>query len=185
MGMRIFVAVPLPAEAKDIVRQAAEELKHSVHFQKWVHPEDYHITLKFLGETDAATIERLTDILRQVASEAEEMKLEARGIGEFGPPRKPSILWVGVGGDTELLRKLQQSVELAAKECGFPAEDKPYRPHITIARRYAGDTYWKPEVVPKLSWTAQELVLYESRLGAVPMYRALSSFALQPERARS
>jgi RNA 2',3'-cyclic 3'-phosphodiesterase len=143
--------------------------------------------LKFLGGTPVKTKEALEEQLALLAGSMSSFRLTVGELGAFGKPSAPSVLQTGVHGDTDALKGLHKRVEQLAAAQGFAPEDRPYKPHITLARRYVGaepyQRLWTQEaVLPESgswSWEVKEMVLYQSHLGRRPMYQVLHSFPLQ------
>lgn len=176
--MRLFIAIPLPEVVSDSITRWAEELRTHVSFRKWVHPQDYHITLQFLGDTKVGRVESVLSSLRTVAAEQEPIELSLQGAGVFGPASAPRILWAGISGELEKLELLQQRVTSAMTPLGFIAEDRPYRPHITTARKFTGGniTAELVRVEPEpVSWKADGLVLFRTNMHSSPMYETMGS----------
>jgi 2'-5' RNA ligase len=125
---RLFVAVDLP----DRIQAAVAEICHGLPEAKWVGPAQFHLTLRFIGAADEALFKAIKEELARVAAAAFSLNIE--GVGCFPPHRAPHVLWVGLGSNTTLLLQLQQQVEHALVRAGIPAEQRPFSPHITIAR---------------------------------------------------
>ncbi|ANE48560.1 hypothetical protein SY83_22285 [Paenibacillus swuensis] len=187
--LRIFFAIPLPGSIKESLYNMTLQWQERTPFQRLSHPEDYHITLKFIGETSMRMAETLMKIGGEVAQRHKPFTLFAHGAGAFGKPLRPSVLWTGVTGDVDALRKLESDLVERISTIGIPKEDRPYRPHITLARNYKGDPaslgpeLWSrlgKDVPPDATWTADRVVLYRTRSGHKPMYEEMKSFPLQP-----
>jgi 2'-5' RNA ligase len=177
---RLFAAVPLPEALKKTIAEKSAEWKKQLPFRKWTHPDDVHITLKFLGETEPTLMPELERRLSECAKQTVPFTLAIEGAGTFGKPSSPSIFWLGVGGELDALRELQACIERQTTEIGFVTEDRPYRPHITIARRFDGTGAWSEDALAAvknwtkgqadLTWPVNEIVLYQSHLNRSPMY---------------
>lgn len=140
--VRAFVAVNFPIH---VVRRIADEaaalrapLAAAGLKVRWVPAANLHVTLKFLGPIKVAAIEaitaRLVSGLREAGPRAlGPFDLEARGLGAFPSVEQPRVLWAGVAG-SPALAALQQEVEGWLAELGFPRDDRPYHPHVTIGR---------------------------------------------------
>ncbi|MFE0557083.1 RNA 2',3'-cyclic phosphodiesterase [Paenibacillus sp. NPDC058910] len=174
---RLFVAVHLPSEVSTRIQDWTETLREQVNFKKWVHPQDYHITLQFLGDTPSNRIAELTAALQEVAKEHKPFRLGLYDAGVFGASASPRILWAGVGGDLNALSQLQQSVVSRMEAFGFVPEERPFRPHITIGRKFQGNQKFSLDVIgtgPKpIQWEVQQLVLFRTNLHASPMYETV------------
>jgi 2'-5' RNA ligase len=133
--MRLFIGIPLaPTTANDLLTEV-NRLRSTTRNPatsdnvRWSAPESWHITLQFLGSTTPQQYECVTARLRELHHAPLEIQLGA--IGTF--PRA-GVLFTDVRINPELLA-LQQSVTVATAPCGFTPEARPYRPHITLARR--------------------------------------------------
>jgi 2'-5' RNA ligase len=186
MIKRLFIGIPIKKEIREVLHRWCKELKSSFPFDKWIHPDDYHITLKYLGETDNTTIQQIKERLIQVAKSIEPFMVTLKDLGTFGPSHSPRILWTDVKGNTKELGALNQRIEEVMKEIGFAKEDRAYNPHLTLARRYKGESF-QPDFLSKtnhpnedlLQWEIVEMVLYESHLKRVPMYEAVEQFTFK------
>jgi 2'-5' RNA ligase len=185
---RLFVALPLPPGVRDLLGSWIRSGQRLLPFRRWTHPEDLHITLYFLGDTGPEQMAPLLSRLGKIAAAHSPFRLSLNACGSFGRPAFPSILWAGVGGETERLRRLQADMRTSLVALGFADEVRPYRPHITLGRQYTGD---KPlEKLPERlgaeligdpdnrSWLADRVVLFESRPGKTPMYSPIASYPL-------
>ena len=103
---------------------------------KWVRPENIHLSLKFLGEIDAAREPELRSALRRAAGAGGDVRplaVQIAAFGVFPDFRRPQVLWAGVTPDSAL-ELLQHRVEQAFEPLGFPTEGRAFRPHVTLGR---------------------------------------------------
>lgn len=183
---RLFIAVPIDERWREQLTQQCTLLQLKLPFQKWTHPDDYHITLKFLGDTSVDQIQHIQKLLLNVSEATSPFELTEKGWGIFGSYTAPSILWAGVGGDLTSLNSLQQKVDLCMIELGFPHENRVFNPHLTIARRYKGKGPLASPISEHLpvtsqlpiQWTVTEIKLYQSQLRKKPMYEPIANFKL-------
>jgi 2'-5' RNA ligase len=184
---RLFIAIPISDHLREHIQHEAKALREKHSFQKWTDPADYHITLKFLGETSAAKADEIKKAMERIASCTEMFTLSETGWGTFGSPSAPSILWAGIGGDLGPLHKLQLKVDEQLNALGFEKETRSYHPHLTIARRYTGkkepDALSLRQCLPQseenaVEWKANEVDLYQSHPKKTPMYEAIASVHL-------
>lgn len=137
---RIFVAVPVPEVVRSSIASVARTASHALlpsqaSNLRWVRRDQYHITLKFLGDITEPQVQSVTDAVAAATAEwARPIHLSARGIGAFPHLERARVLWVGTQGDVTLLRMLQQQVETRLVSRGFDSSNQPFKPHITIAR---------------------------------------------------
>jgi len=132
--IRTFVAVCLDAEVRGRISAVAERAKKLAPNVKWVAPDNFHVTLKFLGGVSAGRVARVQDALDEIAREFTAFDLSLSGLGVFPTPRRPRVIWVGVEEGREQLVALAKAVEDRLVRAGFEKEDKPFRSHITIGR---------------------------------------------------
>ena len=134
-SIRVFVAVGISAEARDQLIGAVERIRQDVpQGIQWANPDGMHLTLKFLGNIPSSGIGPLLDCLGPVAAGHSHFPLHLASLGMFPNRRKPRVLWAGVDGDLDALDRLQQASENAINALGYPPEQRPFRPHITLGR---------------------------------------------------
>ena len=155
--MRAFVAVELPEAAREEVERLQETLQRSGADVKWVEPENLHLTLKFLGEIPEDQAGQVEEALRSAISSFRPFSFQLKGIGAFPRVNSPRVLWVGVGEGNLQLTELGATVEKCCLAVGFPAEDRPFSPHLTIGRIRPG---------PGLTRLIQQLEAAEFRCSA-------------------
>jgi 2'-5' RNA ligase len=131
---RTFVAIELGEGARAYLRKAIERLRQGVPAARWVDPAGLHLTLAFLGELDDARLAEVAPAVAEAAADAEPFALTIGGLGTFGAPRVPRVVWAGVGGALRPLGELHQRLRTALVRRGFAVEARPYSPHLTLAR---------------------------------------------------
>jgi RNA 2',3'-cyclic 3'-phosphodiesterase len=184
--MRLFVALEVPEAVRREVERRLAAVRTNLPPAHWVSPEAIHLTLVFLGEIEPARLDPLTAALEQAAALHPPLALALADGGTF-PPRRPArVAWVGVVAGPGL-GALQADVERAAVAAGGIApEDRPYHPHVTLARcsdawpRAAIDTFTTAFAGPVGEpFTAAEVLLIESQLGrGGARYRTAAQFPL-------
>lgn len=176
-----FYATRLPAEIKLQLNERCDSLKGLFPFSRWVHQEDYHITLAFLGN---ATDEMLKTSIDNVEKELKhtDFTLKINQLGVFGKRESPRIFWAGVEKE-QALNDVRKSVFQACLNAGFKLETRPFSPHITLARKWKGETEFSIKQDPfrdsPIQFTATEVVLYRTHLDRVPKYEAVEVFPLK------
>lgn len=190
--MRLFVAVnvdPVLRPAVEAVRRRLlEAWPKGRDLVKWVEPHNLHLTLKFLGEVDGSTAERAAEALRAVEA-SPSFVLQLVGLGAFPRARGARVLWVGVGEGAQELTRLAARVDQVLRELGFPPEDRPFSPHLTLGRLRT--PAYHPELEAALqhnsrveigSQRVQSVELMESTLRrAGPVYTVVRSYRLKGE----
>lgn len=135
--MRVFVAVNLPAAERRRLYSSLAAFRERPLPVRWVEPDALHITLKFIGEIDGSEVAGLEAALRSVAAEYASLDLAIGGFGAFPSLRRANVFWVGAAAQPALLA-LQADLELALARVGYPREQRPFRPHVTVARVRSG-----------------------------------------------
>ena len=189
-GIRLFIAVALPEGVKSKIEAAQAELRRVLPERsvRWARREQFHLTMRFLGDVEAARVEALGEAIRAACRGFGALHLRAERVGFFPDLRYPRVVWVGVQDQAEQLPRLQQAVEVATE--GFTTEEKEKRftGHVTLAR-IKGLKRPDAEALGKAAtgmadrlfgqWTAYQLELMRSRLlpqGA--QHSTLASIAL-------
>jgi len=136
--IRAFIALELSAELRAGLEGLIRDLEKGIRFTParplWVHPEAIHLTLKFLGSIEEARIPEIEGVLKEAADGAHPFMLRALGLGVFPDPRAPRVLWCGLSKGEKQTRSLQTHIERALSLLGFEKEDRPFHPHLTLAR---------------------------------------------------
>jgi 2'-5' RNA ligase len=154
--VRLFVSVPLPAAQR-------EDLLRALGGGRPTNPEQWHLTLAFLGDRDDDV--QLVDALAVVADAHAPFALHLAGAGHF-----PGVEWAGVAGDLPALARLAEEVAAACR-----VQRAAFRPHVTIARR--GRTRLRPDYVGP-SWVVTGFDLVESRLVRPVEHHLVARFEL-------
>jgi len=130
--MRLFVALDFPDEVRGAIRDLIARLKPLCSNARWVRPEAMHITLKFIGETDAAKVVSIRAALAPIHS-PRPIEIRFRGVGFFPDERRPRVVWCRVEASPNLA-ELAAGVEGALEPLGIPRESRAFVPHLTLAR---------------------------------------------------
>lgn len=134
-SIRSFIAIELPDELKLALTQLQTALKEkALPVVKWVDSEGIHLTLKFLGNVAADRINDIIRVMEQSVPGIPPFQLEAKNVGAFPNLKRPQVVWVGIGGQLDLLGRLQQRIETNLVPLGFAAEQRSFTAHLTLAR---------------------------------------------------
>jgi len=161
--MRLFIAIELPDDAK----RELGRLWTDIPGARRVPTEQIHLTLAFLGEVDEAVLERLTGELARI--HLPEFRLCFSGTGCFPGRHRPRVAWVGLEPQPRLTH-LAAGVYEAVLACGIHQEERPFSPHITLARLRqspprACDAFLDQHPKQKLPpFPVREFTLFQSRL---------------------
>ncbi|OPX43475.1 2'-5'-RNA ligase [Ruminiclostridium hungatei] len=130
--MRVFFAIELEEEIKDYLFSMQQKLRKICNGGNFTHKDNFHLTLRFMGEQSEEQLLSLKNALTAAASEAQSFELRLWGLGAFNKGSK-KIIWTGLEKSKEL-QGLYQSLETALEQEGYPREERSYSPHITLAR---------------------------------------------------
>jgi 2'-5' RNA ligase len=174
---RLFVAIAVPDEVKAQMERVQGELRRAAPAARigWTRPEQFHLTLKFLGNVDAQRIEDLAEAVCGVCREFAPLHLRAQQVGAFPNFRKPRIIWVGLNDAQDRLAPLQAAVELACRNFTAEESQERFTGHVTLARvktinhadvssLAAAALTWTQRVLG--AWTAGQVELRESQLSS-------------------
>lgn len=180
--MRLFIGVWLSEAMKKEVLEYIKRIQKSGSGWKWTTPDNLHFTLRFLGEVPEYKVADLARALKTAVAGESAFRLSLGKAGFFPTSGPPRILWldVAVGGDS--LVKLAGAVENCCRQQGFPKADKPFKPHLTIARAKSDlpkINLAEPEFKFKSETGVTGVALIESRLfSAGPVYQTIELFKL-------
>ncbi len=133
--IRAFIAIELPAELRKRMGEFQDRLKRPRQRSvKWVNPASVHLTLKFLGNIRAKQVDAITQKLNAVAMGSRAFDIVTLETGCFPNLKRARVFWLGLGGDTGNLFKLQVDIDKALATIGFQRESRPFTAHLTLAR---------------------------------------------------
>ncbi len=130
---RAFIAIELPDQLKTDLENLTRLLDSPGAEVKWVGRRQMHLTLKFLGDITSAQAQMLRTSLEKAVSQYPLSEIQIGGIGAFPTVSRPKVIWVGVKAD-RLMLDLQDAVEQASIAAGIPAEQRAFKPHLTLGR---------------------------------------------------
>jgi len=168
--MRTFIAIELPEEIKAEIAALQDELRRARAEVSWTKPENIHLTLKFLGEVEEQSVDRVTKACVEAARTATPFPLNVEEFGAFPSANHPRVLWVGLGGGVEEARRLQSELDERLAGIGFEKDARAFSPHLTIGRvkspKGAKALFSRARAypLPALSFTIREIVVMRSQL---------------------
>jgi RNA 2',3'-cyclic 3'-phosphodiesterase len=173
---RIFAAVPLAPDARLGLAGALDGIALPGRLSP---PDNWHITLRFLGRIDEATYERFLNSLEPVSTRR-RFRIRLEGLGAFPNEKRATVVWVGVDQGGDKLADLADCAEDAAVSAGLESEERPYRPHLTIARvRPPADVRHLLDVPVSVGWLCDRVTVYRSMSGrGGTRYEPLETFPL-------
>ena len=177
--LRTFIALELPAAVREDLTRVQRRLmaRLATDAVRWTAIDSVHLTLKFLGDVPADRIPALGEALQRACQDTQELRLTLGALGSFPSLKKPSVIWLGVNGETMRLQQLYQAINAATQEFSEHAEDRTFQPHLTLgrvkpnarsrARWLGGKLEAEAEAGAtdaKAEWTADRVVLFKSDL---------------------
>ena len=132
--LRTFVALLLPERVRAGLAAVTAELRAQSRGLSWVPPDNLHLTLRFLGEIDSSTLERVRDAVAVAAAAVPPFTVSLGGLGGFPAGRAPRVLWASVATGGERIEALFAELEAALVSRGIPGETRAFHPHVTLAR---------------------------------------------------
>lgn len=188
--MRTFIAISLPLPIQERLQAIQTHLRTLLGDGglRWSQPSGIHLTLAFLGNVDDTRVEPLAADLRAICRDAVPMTLALGRLGAFPDLLRPRVIWVGLTGDLANLASLQESVRRATAPYAEHPEDKPFHPHLTLARvrpnsrglrGLADPLEATSAALQPAGWTANQLHLFRSELRPQgPVYTSLALIQL-------
>lgn len=156
---RVFCALELASEVRTLFIEHIARLRRAVPNAQatWSREQNIHLTLKFLGEVKPSQAARVSFAATHAVTDISPFQISIQETGVFAKNGNPRVLWLGVKDETGMLSRLQLRLEEACADEGFAREDRPFHPHLTIARLR------KPH-------SANELADAHRRLGFEPVW---------------
>lgn len=134
-SMRSFLAVDPPREIIDAIVTIQDRLRKAIQGDiRWVRPQGIHLTLKFFGTISESDVANISRVVEDTTSTIAPFTLGIKRVGAFPDVKRPRVLWLGMDGDVDILIRLQKEVDAELHKYGFEKEDRPFRPHLTLAR---------------------------------------------------
>lgn len=181
--MRLFIGIDLSHELKQELLEFQSDLKGLGVGGSYKGPDNFHITLEFLGELDKSRVPVLSQVLTKVAGQYGPFELSIGGLGAFPSFKRAHTLWTGIRGNLPELDRLQRDLHLELKNKGFKVEERQFKPHITLASRPNFDQCDLTAVRSKSlgHCRVEEIVLFESKVtGGRRAYIKIAGAPLQP-----
>ncbi len=187
-NIRAFLAIEPPENILQEIFRLQEKLKREISGRlSWTRPQGQHLTLKFFGDISREDINNINAAVQKRVAAEQKLNLKIEELGVFPDAKRPRVLWCGITGDLERLINLQKKLDGDFAALGFPAEDRSFKAHLTLARiKDPRDITGMSEALKKYDsfkagdFSGDKLFLFQSNLspqGAV--YTKLMEFALR------
>lgn len=131
---RTFIACELDGPQQHFLANIIGQGKHLLPALHWVDPVGIHLTLAFLGELSESQLDRARTAAHSAAGTGSPFAYRLSGLGTFGPAHQPRVLWMGISEPSGALHEIQRALALALEQQGFAGEQRPFSPHLTLAR---------------------------------------------------
>lgn len=131
---RTFIALELDTNQQLLLANEIRQGKQLLPDLSWVDPAGIHLTMAFLGELNDRQLARAIVATHEACAERSHFTYRLSGLGSFGPVHQPRVLWMGVNEESGALNALHKALSLALAQQGFPSEERPFSPHLTLAR---------------------------------------------------
>jgi 2'-5' RNA ligase len=188
--MRLFIAIDINEDVRKAIANLQQQLKDKMkngNGLKWVAPENMHLTLKFLGETEENKIDEIIAAIEIACADKKTFDFSLSSLGTFGRPAK--VLWLGCEKPNSGLVKLAGDLDISLNELGLEKEDRPFSAHLTLGRIKDSGVdknlrqllkNWPPPQIPQI--TADSVCLYKSQLTQDgPVYTLLKKIELKKD----
>jgi RNA 2',3'-cyclic 3'-phosphodiesterase len=184
-GQRLFVAIGLDDATRARIAAALLEAsgQSNVPGLRWLGPDNWHLTLQFLGRVQDDAVAGVRLACEQAARATAPFVIELAGAGAFASPRRARVIWIGVRTGHEHVAALAERLFAATEPLGFAREQREFRSHLTVARLKTPSnvaTVLGALRVPEVAMRVHELALYRSHLSrAGAEYEPIARFALE------
>jgi len=189
--IRSFIALEIPKNIISQIRQVQNDIKaydfkaHDIKI-RWSRPENIHLTLSFLGDIDESQILMAKNAIKVSSTQYTPLNLSAKRVGVFPNMKRPKVLWIGLGGQIDILSAIQKKLNQNLERSGFNIEKRPFKGHLTIGRIKGGklpglfgDVINQYNDFKTENFICREVVLFNSDLKPTgPVYNRLFSAEL-------
>ncbi|GAA4914716.1 2'-5' RNA ligase [Stackebrandtia albiflava] len=177
---RLFAALRPPVTAITHLTEVVEELHVAEAWRRVLRHDLWHVTVAYVGDLPAERLPEATGAMAEAAAETPPLTLALAGGGRFGRGRS-NIVYTGLAADVAGLTRLAERTRTAFRAAGIPYDERPYRPHLTLAGAGAGiGNAESAEDLVRLrryrgpDWTADRIGLYHSHAGDTPHYEPVA-----------
>lgn len=185
MNKRIFIAFKLSADEK--LLDAFFDIKEKLDEEKikWVDEKNIHLTIKFIGDVPEHKIPEIINAVEKATSNTKPFEIQLSGMGFFGKPMNPKVIWVGMQKNNNLTI-LHEKLEIALENIGIAKEKRNFNPHITLGRiKFVTNFYDFMDAISSYKdvdfqiQVLNKLTLFESKLTPKgPIYKPIKVFGL-------
>lgn len=130
---RTFIGLPL--RVNQVFLQARHNLMNALNEERisWTNPDQYHVTLRFIGDTEQSLIKKIGNAMHGEMASPEQIRLETSGLASFGPRKRPRVIWVGFD-ESSFFNSLKLELDRILELCGIPSTKQEFTAHLTLGR---------------------------------------------------
>lgn len=132
--MRLFIAIEISDEIKDVLARVESHLQYAGADIKWINPKTIHLTIRFLGEVDEKRVGEVTVAVDSATGSAKPFTLSLNGLGGFPSAERPKVLWIGLREGAAEAAELAARIDDSLLKIGFAKEPRPFTAHLTLGR---------------------------------------------------
>ncbi|PKR79336.1 RNA 2',3'-cyclic phosphodiesterase [Halalkalibacillus sediminis] len=132
-----FIGIPIPSEVSEVLADWQNEVEPFVKYKKWVHMDDFHVTIKFLGAVSSSQVRQVEELMKDL-KDYSPFELALNGINFFGKEDQPRVMY-GLIEKEENLLSIKNLMETKLKKLGFEEDKRRFRPHVTLAKKWEKD----------------------------------------------
>jgi 2'-5' RNA ligase len=188
--LRLFIAIAVPPDVRQEIRRAQGQLRRNAPpgAIRWTRPEQFHVTLKFLGDVPAAQVAALEEAVAKVCLGFKVLKLSAHSLGFFPSAQQPRVIWAGVDDPSGQLAELHRQMDAAVRPFAPAERLERFTGHITLGRFKPGRHSAMPNLLARATvlrhrhfgdWRTGTVEIIRSELtSAVAMHTLLASCPL-------
>lgn len=164
--MRLFTGISLPPGIREEIDAYVASMSALVKGVKWVEVDNFHITLRFIGEVEKERVPALREGLKRASAGKNPFVISLATLGAFPSFSYPRVYWIGVDEGQEMVRSLHDDISDELKKVGFDPEGKKFHPHVTIGRvrKSTSENRLLPERTHIGAFTAKDFCLFKSTI---------------------
>jgi 2'-5' RNA ligase len=132
--IRLFIALGIKQSIKNYLAEIINEFKSKGGKIKWVEPDNMHLTLKFLGNTEYSLVDGIKVQLDSLKADLTPIKSDLCNLGGFPNLKKPKVIWIDLEKNRDQIIELAKRIDTSLAEIGFASESKLFKPHLTLGR---------------------------------------------------
>lgn len=188
MSIRSFVAIQVPDLIGQSLGKLQAQLKGSSVDVRWVHPQNFHLTLRFLGDVEENELDTIKDKLCSVSVQHKPFSLNFSGVGGFPQEGRLRVVWIGVGRGQFEINKLVEDIADSLQDANVKKDKKGFFPHLTLGRVKGSPTTRPLRLLMEKNrgfftpdFSVSSFVLYQSQLTPQgPLYKSMGEFNFCP-----